>query len=137
MRRISAFFLCLLLATTVCCNVATARASNYLKMYGATLITGENRGEVELNWNVSAKTRITSIGISQIKLFDKDGKLVKTIYGSPSNGLVFSTGLSHYGIFAIPATAGKEYYTEITFFAENDSGRGTGSYTTNTAMAKK
>lgn len=86
---------------------------------------------------MSAKTTVTSIGVSKIELYTADGDRVKTIYGSTSNGLMYSSGLSHYDTYTISATAGEEYYAVVTFKAGNSSGSGTGTYTTGVAMAKR
>ena len=137
MKKIGSLFLCLIVTVTLCCGLASARASNYLKLYGATLVTGDSRGQLELNYNVSAKTIVTSIGVSKIELYTADGDYVKTIYGSTSNGLMYSSGLSHYDTYTISATAGEEYYAVVTFKAGNSSGSGTGTYTTGIAMAKR
>ena len=137
MKKIGSLFLCLIITVTLCCGLASARASNYLKLYGATLVTGDSHGQLDLNYNVSAKTMVTSIGISRIDLYTADGDYVKTIYGSTANGLMYSSGLSHYDIYTISATAGEEYYAEITFKAGNSSGSDTGTYITNIATAKR
>lgn len=137
MKRITSLFLCIILTATLCCGFANARASDYLKLYSAALITGDSRGQLELNYNVSAKTTVTSIGVSKIELYTADGDRVKTIYGSTSNGLMYSSGLSHYDTYTISATAGEEYYAVVTFKAGNSSGSGTGTYTTGVAMAKR
>ena len=137
MKKFASLFLCLILTATICCGVAGARASNYLKVYSAALITGDSRGQLELNYNEAAKTTVTSIGVSKIELYTADGDHVKTIYGSTSNGLMYSSGLSHYDTYTISATAGEEYYAVVTFKAGNSSGSGTGTYTTGVAMAKR
>lgn len=135
MKRFGAFMLCLLLIALLCCSVASARASDYLMTYSASLFTGRTSGELRLDFNVSAKVDSTGIGISQIDVYKEDGTYVKSIFGSERNGLV-TTGYHHMYSYYFNATAGEEYYTKVHIFAEDSTGGDARVYTTNSATAK-
>lgn len=136
MKRFGALMLSLLVILSLCCGTASARASDYLRSYSATLFTGNNSGELRLDFDVFAKVDSTAIGVSRIDVYRKsDDSLVKIIMGSESNGLV-TTGYSHMYSYYFNATAGVEYYTKVHIFAEDSTGGDARVYTTNSATAK-
>lgn len=137
MKRFFALILCLILTTALCCGVASAntKASDYLSSYSASLFTGDSSGQLRLDFNVSGKANVTTIGVSQIDLYKEDGTFVKTIVGTQGNGLV-TTGHIHVYSYYFSATPGQKYYTEVTLFAKDSSGGDARVYTTNVATAK-
>ena len=138
MKRFFSLMLCLILTSTLCCGVANAstNASDYLSTYSATLFTGNSRGQLRLDFDVTGKPNVTTIGVSQIDLYKEDGTFVKTIVGSERNGLIVS-GHVHVYSYYFSATAGQKYYAEVWFSAQDDNGGGDGRIvTTNVATAK-
>lgn len=138
MKRFCSLILCLVLTATLCCGVASAniQASDYLSTYNATLFTGKSSGQLRLDFNVSGKPNVATIGVSQIDLYKENGTFVKTIIGSERNGLITS-GQIHVYSYYFSATAGQKYYAEVWFSAQDDDGGGDGRIvTTNVATAK-
>lgn len=137
MKRFSALILCLILTATLCCGVASAstEASDYLSSYSATLFTGKSSGQLRLDFNVSGKANVTTIGVSQIDLYKENGTFVKTIMGSERNGLITS-GQIHVYSYYFSATPGQKYYAEVWFSAQDDNGGDGRIFTTNAATAK-
>ncbi len=138
MKRFFTLMLCLILTSTLCCGVASAntRASDYLSTYSATLFTGKSSGQLRLDFDVTGKPNVTTIGVSRIDLYKEDGSFVKTIGGSERNGLIVS-GHVHVYSYYFSATAGQKYYAEVTIFGEDSTGTGDSRIvTTNVATAK-
>lgn len=137
MRRFSALVLSLVLAATLCCGFASARASAYLTSYNAKLYTGDSSGQLRLDFDVTASRAVTSYGISKVWIYSEDGDLVKTITGSKSNGLLSSSGRFFANSYYTNVTAGERYYAEITFIGKDANGSDSKPYTTNVATAAK
>lgn len=136
MKKFFAIILSLVFITCFSCVTAYAatQASDYLLAYEATLFTGRNRNELQIQFDTYALDSMSSLGISQIKVYKDNGSYVKTITGTKTNGLL-SSGYGYSGAYTIKATAGEHYYLELTFIARDSSGSDYKTYTTNTAMA--
>lgn len=136
MKRFCALILCLILTVSLCCGVASARASSYLSGYNATLFTGNSSGQLRLDFDVTAKVNATEVGVSKIDLYKEDGTYVKSIMGSTKNGLITSGYYHVYSYYFSAPTPGQAYYTKVTLFAKDSTGEDGRIFTTNTATAK-
>lgn len=141
MKRIfSAFLLCAVLLS--CCVGAFAgtgnevQSSNILKTYSATASTGDNSGEMNIKYSVTATQVSNSVGVSTIKIYKADGSYVTTISGSTNNGLLARNAKSKNGTYVYKGTSGVSYYAIVYFAATANAETDVKNVTTNTAKAK-
>ncbi len=123
MKRITAFSLALILAV-VCC-VGTAFAANggvsspmsspTITMKSAYLSAGDDPGEVDVEFNITATGNASQLGVSSIVIHKPDGSTY-TVLGSVGNHFIGS-GLIHGSMYTYKGESGKSYYAEVTFFA--------------------
>ena len=106
-------------------------ASNYLSGYGATLYSEGATGELKLWYEVYAKATMSSVGVSKIVVKKSNGTIVRTIWGSTTNGLLAANYWFHNGTYTISGlTSGTSYYCVVTVIAGNSSGADTRTVTT-------
>ena len=118
-KLFSSFLACIMILS--CCGSALATdtepyASLSLASTHATASTGQNSGEVRINFSATASKSASLIGASIITIYKSNGTYVTTIYGSTSNGLMASgvsrktgsPGTSYYAVVSLGATAGGE-----------------------------
>ena len=106
-------------------------ASYYLSEYGATLYSDGTTGKLKLAYQVYAKSTMSLVGVYRITVKKSDGTVVKTIWGSTTNGLLKANYWCHFGTYTITGlTSGTTYYCVVTVIAKNSSGSDTRSITT-------
>lgn len=127
----------MILMLSLFCGSAKAAtySSDYLKSYDASLSTGSQAGELSLDFSVSARSSVKTIGISSIAVYTSGGTYVKTINGSISNGLLASQTFCHEGTYTVDVTPGQSYYLRLTFAARDTYSGDSKSYITNVATA--
>lgn len=139
MKRLAALTLSVILGMSLlyCPVKANTYASDYLRIYRASLSTGNRSGQLSLSFTVTTTNPMTALGISSITVFTSDGQYKGTLYGSTSNGLLVSGRNSHGGTYTISGTPGEEYYLQVNFIARDSSSADSKTLTTNTAMAAR
>lgn len=123
-------FIC---SATALADVPTPYASDYISACRASISKGDSSGDVAITFNITAYKTPTSIGASKIVIYKSNGTQVKTITGSTSNGLLWSSGKN--GMYTHSGTSGTSYYAEVTFIAKNASGSDTRTMTTSMVTA--
>lgn len=124
MKRIIFSIFALVMALNCCYGAASAqnttvldRASFTLSGYSSSMKVGNSRGEIRINYNVTASRPADSVGVSSIVIYQLNGSYITTITGSTSNGLVNSSSNIHMGTYSYTATSGVSYYAKVTVFA--------------------
>lgn len=119
MKKRSVF--CVLLTIAILsCTFASARASLYLSNYGAYAFEGD-RGEVIIEFDVTANQFSDKLGASKITLYRSNGLMDRGITGTTSNGLLVASDIFHYGSYTFDnLIPGNSYYAEVTIYVEVD-----------------
>ncbi len=96
--------------------------------------TGDNTGELCIDFQVLATSSATSVGVSSIVIHKPDGSTY-TVLGSVGNHFIGS-GNGHAGTYVYKGESGKSYYAEVTFFATIGSTTSSKTYLTKSATAR-
>lgn len=129
-NRVLCLVLAVILALSLCGGVLAApKASTTLFAYGVWAYTGENSGELDIDYEVQANYRADSLGISTLEIYKSDGTYVTTIYGNTTNRLMATNkadinrtytykgdpGTTYYAVATVEATIGSDYdYRYVT-----------------------
>lgn len=139
-KRFTSFMLFFALSLTFC--TATASASDVTpyasKILGICTVgagSGNNPGELKINYEVRSDVTADSIGVASIKIYKSDGTYVTTISGTPSNGLIRYMTDWHKGTYTYTGASGASYYAEVTVAAAAGSLYDSRTITTNTVKA--
>jgi hypothetical protein len=116
------------LATIVPCS------SDYIYSGHASITKGTG-GSITIMFDVIGYGTMTKLGALSIKLYTSSGSLVKTFSASNSSNLMGSNVASYSGSVSYAGTSGTSYYAVVTFYASNNSGTGTSTFTTPTVTA--
>lgn len=104
-----------------CCLSVPAFAwdvrSNPVINYTYCSITDKGNGYISINFSVIAKNVCSTIGASQIDLYESDGTFKKTYYSSAYVTMLSTNEASYASSVDYPATPGKSYYADVTFYA--------------------
>ena len=125
LKRIIAFIAVLAISVACFGTVNAANGSNApqasptLSVYAVWLDPGDNSGELDISFTVTAAGWADSLGVAYIEIYQaSNDKLVDTVYGTTDNGLV-STGFSYTHTYTYPdATPGVQYYAIVAVFAQ-------------------
>lgn len=133
-RRVLCVILAALLALSTCgaCLAAT-QDSPTLGSYGVWAYTGDNSGELDIDYRVQANKTASSLGISVLEIYTGNGLYVDTIYGDTTNRLMANNlsginrtytyhgdpNTTYYAIATVEATIGDKYDSRrvVTDFA--------------------
>lgn len=141
MKRIFSVILMLCMLSTFCGSALATDAGFFasptLSRYTAQLSKGTSKGKITVSYRVvaSAPSRVTSIGVSSIKIYKSDGTYVTTISGTTSNGLVLKNTSTHTGTYTYSGVSGTSYYAHVTVFATAGGITSSGTVKTNTVTA--
>lgn len=135
MKRMIAFITMLAMSFACVGPVYAANAANgtqsspTLAMYDVSLDPGDNKGELDITFDVTATKKADSLGVSYFEIHRaSDGALVDTVYGSVENGLKKNSSSTYANTYTYSgATSGVYYYAVIAVYAEVDGvsdGRG-------------
>ena len=110
---------------------AEINSSRYISDCYAT-ITSTGSGNLKISFHITGTGIMKEIGVTKIELRTSGGTTVKTFwYTEPKysnmmseNDLYYSNYITYSGI------SGRVYYAVVTFYAGDDSGGDTTSYTT-------
>lgn len=126
--------LVVVLALALCGGAsATTKASSTLFSYGVWAYTGDNSGELDIDYEISANSRADSMGISELKIYKSDGTYVTTIYGNTTNRLMANDKTDINRTYTYKGTPGTTYYAVATVEATIGSDYDSRYVTTNTA----
>jgi len=133
-RRISMILAVVLLlgcmVMPVSAATANSKASLYLSTYRA-LISGAS-GKLEIGYTVGSGSIMTSIGVSEIKIYKSNGSLMTTVTGTTKNGLLVSNTDFHSDVYTYYGAVGTSYYAVVTVIASCSGGSDTRTITTKT-----
>ena len=112
------------------------QASPTLTSYGVCLDPGENKGELDISFDVTAAGWADSLGVSYFEVHQaSNGKLVDTVRGTTGNGLN-SSGFSFTNTYTYTGvTSGAYYYIIIAVYAEKDGIHDSRTLTTGSVKA--
>ena len=109
-------------------------SSAYITNTSATTIGGN--GTITVNFNIVAKSPMTSLGATKIEIKNSSGAVMRTFYATSSNNMLASNKAGHTGsVTYSSATSGAKYYAIVYFKAENSSGSDTRTKITGYATA--
>ena len=121
--------------------IATASASTITPMdsptisvQNASVSAGRNSGEIRIDFNISARGNASTLGASLIKVYNRNGSLVRTAIGTTSNGML-SSGSRYRGSYTYTGSSGTSYYAVVTFFAKVGTKTDSVNVTTTTITA--
>lgn len=102
-------------------SVNKPEASPTLTSYAVWLDPGDNKGELDVTFDVTATGWADSLGVSYLEIHKaSNGELVDTVQGTTSNKLN-STGFSYmYTYTCTGLTSGVYYYAIVAVYAEVD-----------------
>lgn len=115
--------------------LAATEASTTLSAYGVWAYTGDNSGELDIDYEVQANYTADSLGISVLKIYKSDGTHVDTIYGSLSNRLIAHNQPEVNRTYTYKGTPGTTYYAVATVVATIGEDFDSRYVTTNTATS--
>ncbi len=119
------------------CIPASAQtdASYTICSSSATLNKGDEPGELFISYSVTANMQAASLGVKTLKIYTDTGKLVKSLSGTTSNGLVEVDSVFHGGSYHFYVTPGQYYYAEVTVFAATNTVSDSYTHLTDTIRA--
>ena len=115
---------------------AEIKSSRYISDYYAT-VTPTGNGNLKINFQITGTGVMTEIGATKIELKTSDGTTVKTFrYTDPGYPNLMSKDDVYYSSYiTYSGVSGKSYYAVVTFYAGNDNGNDSTSYTTDSTTA--
>lgn len=120
-KRTLSLGLVLTMLFTLCGGMAFAaepRGSSTLFYYPVGVATGDNKGEIDICYDVQANTIADEVGISSIKIYRSSGSYITTITGTIENDLIRTGVARHMSSYTYKGTSGVTYYAEVTVFAK-------------------
>ena len=123
MKRFASMLLALALTLSCCAGITYAATGGVNSPMESLTIakttaysyTGDNTGEVDFEYSITATGSASMLGASSIVVHKPDGT-TETIKGNIANGMV-SSGSVHSGTYTYEGISGQPYYAEITLFA--------------------
>lgn len=106
------------------------RASSYLNMYTAALISKGIAGKLTLAFQVVATDDMDTVGVLEIIVRNNNGTIHSIIWGSTTNGLLDSGTWIHAGSYTLNLTSGNTYYCTVVVIAQDANGGDTRRITT-------
>lgn len=98
------------------------RASSYLNMYTAALISKGIVGKLTLAFQVVATDDMDTVGVLEIIVRNNNGTIHSIILGSTTNGLLDSGTWIHAGSYTLNLTSGNTYYCTVVVIAQDANG---------------
>lgn len=135
-KKMLAIILAALFVLSTCGSAyAVTQASTTLSYYNVWLSAGDSSNKININFDVRAKRKADSVGVSQVKIYTSSGSYVTTITGTTSNGMIDDSGVTTcFDTYTwTGATPGTSYYALATVFAEIGTAYDDNTIMTNTA----
>lgn len=137
-NRVLCLILVAVLSLALCGGaLAAVQGSTTLLAYGVWAYAGDNSGELDIDYEISANYPADSIGISTLKIYKSDGTYVTTIYGNTTNRLMATNKADINRTYTYKGTPGTTYYAVATVEATIGSDYDSRIVTTNTATAPR
>lgn len=140
MKRILSMALAMLLVLPLCVGVVSAnddgidpQASYTISSTNVYAEPGENAGEVDITFVISATGSASKLGATEIVIHKPD-LTTYTVTGTFDNGLL-STGGAYTYTYTYKGIKGHSYYADITLISTIGSRSDTRTRTTNSATA--
>ncbi len=115
--------------------VAGTLSSAYIFMTSANVTQGSSAGKISANYSITGMGRMDTIGALSIEVYNSNGTIYTTIYGTTSNGLLKTNTFVAMGSYEISCVAGNTYYCEVTLIAAKNGGGDTRTIQTQTIVA--
>jgi hypothetical protein len=137
--KITAFFLLFVFSLSIGVSAAMPstvepRSNSYI--YIAAASASASNGTVTISFDVTGTSKMTSIGASKIQIYKYGGTSpAYTFYSSSYPSMLGSNSIYYTSSVSYSGTSGTKYYAVVTFYAKNDNGSGTLTYTTKTVTA--
>lgn len=143
LKRVITFIVVLAISVTFVGPAYAARgpepdgtqASPTLSKYAVWLDPGDNRGELDITFQVTAAGKASSLGVSYIEIYKVGSTTPVTIYGSTANGLKSSGVTYAYTYTYSGATPGAKYYAIVAIYAQIGTTLDSRTLTTRTVTA--
>lgn len=134
-NRALCFILAMLLVLVMCGTcLATTEASTTLSAYGVWAYTGDNSGELDIDYDIQAKKTATSVGISALEIYTGNGIYVTTIYGDTTNGLMSNGTVMAKSTYTYQGEPNTRYYAVATVEATIGNNYDSRTRVTNSAV---
>lgn len=142
MKRFATMLLAL--ALTLSCGLAASaaagdsglspQASYTISSTSAYAYTGDNSGEVDINFTITATDTASKLGAITIVIHKPD-LTTYTVTGTFNNGLL-SSGIAYTSTYTYKGIKGHSYYADVTLVSTVGSRSDSRTITTNSATAK-
>ena len=126
----SIIFLCISMPV-----LAQMEASDYIVSSSASLSQGYDSGRLRVNYSITGKSTMDTIGVSKIEVYYSSGTKYTTIWGSTSNGLLKQNRPTVTDVYTLSLSSGTSYYCKVTSYAEKNGGWDSRAITTGTVTA--
>lgn len=138
-KRTFAFILAVCMASCLLCVGASARTSDYLDSYRAS-ITPTGGGKLVITVDVDALGRMTEIGATTIYLYESNSNggftRIKT-YSSDDYPFMLGSGTYFYeDLFTYNGVVGRQYYVKAFCYAGNSTGSDEKLFVSSTVTCK-
>lgn len=138
-KRFLSFSLVTALILSLCGGAALAvqprRASETIWAFALGSKQGKNKGEILIQFDVTANEPADEVGISSIVIYKSDSSYVTTITGTTRNGLLLTGAERHNSYYTYKGTSGTTYYAVVTCTATIGSASDTRTMTTENVTA--
>lgn len=114
---------------------ADTRSSAYIMRTSAILTAGTSNGKIQVNYNITGRDVMTTIGASKIVVYRSNGTVYATYNGSVANGLLVQNSPMASGTQTIYGVSGTTYYCKVTLYAGDSSGSDSRTIITGTVTA--
>lgn len=113
------------------------QASPTLAMYAVWLDPGDNKGELDISFDVTATDKADSLGISYFEIHKaSNDELVEKVHGSTSNGLRRNSASTYTNTYTYTGvTSGENYYAIVAISAQIGTTHHSRTLTTRTVTA--
>lgn len=134
-NRALCFILVMALALAMCGTcLATTQASTTLFAYEVLAYTGDNSGELDIDYDIRANKTATSVGISALEIYKANGTYVTTIYGNTTNKLMANNTVMNVNTYTYHGDPNTRYYAIATVEATISTNYDSRSVMTNSAV---
>lgn len=117
---------------------AQIRASQYIFSCEATVLQGNNSGEITVDFIVLANMPLPKIGALKIDIYRTSGDRAATIWGNTSNGLLSSKSAARYSYsYTYKGIPTVSYYAVVTVCAGPSTNYDTRTVKTSVVQAPK
>lgn len=132
--RLMACLITVILFANIMISIASARASHYISVFGASMSAGNN-GNVTVAFNITGTGKMTEIGTTRIEIHE-NGTLVRTFVHTTTSGMMGSDKVTHTGTVTYKGVIGRTYRATVSFRAANSNGSDSRAVQTNSVIPR-